>query len=92
MQDPLTRLSMMTRPRVLVDAAQIGATFYLRHRDLPRVIGEVPGHGAAMMLLFEAEADLDAARQAHEAYYRPARHVVTLSALMAEARLLRAVG
>jgi len=85
---------MMSRPRVLIDAGRAGAGHYQRDRDLPRAIGRttdprLPGHGAAMMMLFDVEAELEAARQERVATYRPTRHVAALSALLAEARLLR---
>jgi len=45
---------------------------------------------AALVLLLELEAALDARRLARAADYRIARHVAILIALMAEARSLRA--
>ncbi|WP_407493345.1 DUF6477 family protein [Pseudooceanicola sp. MF1-13] len=94
MQDPISRLNMMTRPRVLIDAAQAGAAQYHRARDLRRVIGaraigRVPGHGAAMMILFDKEAELEDQRQVQDARYHAVAHVAALTALLAEAQLLR---
>lgn len=89
MQDPISRLMQMKRPRVLIVAARHGTHHYDRRRDLPRAIGRVPGHGAAMMRLFDLEAALDEARHMGDPNYRPVKHVAVLTALMAEAALLR---
>jgi hypothetical protein len=92
MLDPLSRLSQITRPRVLIDAARAGTARYHRRRDLPRCIGTLPGHAAAMMMLFDREAELEDWRQAGAAHYRPRHHVAAMTALLAEAQILKATG
>jgi len=77
----------MSRPKILVKTAKIGARMYTRQRDLP---GAIPGllsqpPETILPRLVEAEAQCEAARRARSASYRPARHVQILSALLAEA-------
>ena len=93
MLDLLSMISMLNRPRLLVQAARFGVDDYDRARALPRLLGliEAPRSGAAVMRLLDLEADLNARRARHAADYAVARHVEVLIALMGEARLLRAV-
>jgi hypothetical protein len=92
MNDILTLVDAMQRPRLLVRAARIGAETYRREHHLPRLLGfgALPRSGSALMTLLDMEGSLDAERRAGGAGYSPARHVEVLIALMAEARLLRA--
>ncbi|MEM7752450.1 MAG: DUF6477 family protein [Pseudomonadota bacterium] len=92
MPSHLSRLSALTRPRILVRAARLGTAEFNRERILRRVIeGEcVPAPGQAFDQLFEREATMDEARRAGGAAYSPARHVELLSALICEARLAEA--
>ena len=76
----------MSRPRILVNTAKIGARFYRRSRDLP---GAVPGLleqpiSNIVPRLLEAEAKCEEARRAKSAAYRPGKHVQVLAALLAE--------
>lgn len=76
----------LSRPRILVRTAEIGARHYRRERDLP---GAVPGLlnqpvRTIIPRLIDAEARCEEARRAHSAAYRPGRHVQVLAALLAE--------
>jgi hypothetical protein len=92
MFDLLGMIAALDRPRLLVAAARFGVRDYDRARHLCRLIGgeRPPRFGEAIIRLLEAESDLDAARRSGAADYSPARHVAVLSALLGEARLLRA--
>lgn len=89
MPDPLSRLSTLNRPRILVRAARIGIADYNRGRSLKRLMpGEaLPSPGLAFDALLEREAALDAVRRDGGAAYSAARHVELLAALINEARL-----
>ena len=76
----------MSRPKILVRTATIGARFYRRSRDLP---GAVPGligqpAGSIVSRLVEAEAQCEEDRRARSVTYRPGKHVQVLAALLAE--------
>ena len=76
----------MSRPRILVTTARLGAKRYDRQRDLP---GAVPGllaqaDSAILPKLAEVEERCEQERRAKSAAYRPARHVQVLAALLAE--------
>ena len=76
----------MSRPKILVNTATIGARFYRRSRDLP---GAVPGMvgqpvSAIVSRLQEVEAQCEEERRARSATYRPGKHVQVLAALLAE--------
>lgn len=90
MTDPLTLLSSLRRPRLLIRAARLGLADYSRDRDLKRVMRAVsaPGPRAAVDRLLAVEAELEENRREGGASYSVARHVEVLIALMAEARLL----
>ncbi|MGK7652921.1 DUF6477 family protein [Roseovarius sp. B08] len=92
MTDLLAHLETLKRPRLLINAARIGAAQYRRDMHLARHLdhGTAPGHRAALAQLIGLEAELDAARRARQADYAVARHLDVLIALMGEARLLRA--
>jgi hypothetical protein len=92
MQDLLSMLHALHRPRLLMRAAKIGADHYRRAAHLPRLLGfgVLPRQGAALIKLMEIEADLEARRLASDAAYNLVRHVDVLIAMVGEARLLRA--
>jgi len=91
--DPLSRLAGLRRPRLLIRAARFGLDDYQRGRDLRRLLGRVPGPSTGLLAeLLVVEAAQEAARTSGDAAWRPARHVETLVAVMAEARILRATG
>lgn len=77
----------LRRPRLLWRAARAGARLYRRETHLRLA---VPGLAPAAALrlaiekLVEAEALLDERRRAHAPDYAPRRHVLILSALLAE--------
>lgn len=89
MLDLNTRLTTLTRPRLLARAARIGAEGYMRSRDLKRLLGSgFPRHqGAILMRLLDLESSLESARCASLPGYSFARHVDVLIALAAESRL-----
>ena len=84
---------MLSRPKLLVHTAQIGACHYRRTRDLP---GAVPGllsrsESQIVPSLAAAEEVCEVERRNRSAAYRPGHHVQVLSALLAEsARLAQA--
>lgn len=93
MQDILTRVATLNRPRLLVRAARFGLDDYNRSTQLPRLLAmlSLPRPGEAIMRLLDIEATLEDRRAGQTADYSVARHVEVLIALMGEARLLRAV-
>ncbi|WP_204114368.1 DUF6477 family protein [Shimia biformata] len=92
MQDILSQLSNLRRPRLLIRAARLGADDYLRDRHLRRHLGtaKLPRHGEAIMQLMQIESALNDMRHEGDAGYSLVRHVDVMIALMGEARLLRA--
>lgn len=85
-------IATLNRPRLLVSAARFGVDDYHREAHLPRLLGRpAPArNGEAVMHLLGVEAELDERRRLGTADYSPARHVGVLTALLGEARLLRA--
>lgn len=92
MQDLLTILQKLHRPRLLMRAARIGSEDYRRGTHLPRILGfgVLPRHGAALITLIEIEAELNTQRKAADASYSLIRHVDVLIAMIGEARYLKA--
>ena len=92
MQDILSMLHAIHRPRLLMRAARIGAEDYRRGVHLPRLLGYgvLPRHGAALIKLMELEAALETQRTEADAGYSLLRHVDVLIAIVAETRVLRA--
>ncbi|WP_406644695.1 DUF6477 family protein [Aliisedimentitalea scapharcae] len=92
MQDILSMLSSLRRPRLLIRAARIGARDYCRNRHLQRLLGygAIPRPAAALMRLVELEREMDDARRAEEAGYSLTRHLDLLIAMMGEAQVLKA--
>jgi len=92
MTDILSLLKTLKRPRLLIQAARIGGEQYQRDVHLPRVLGysaKMRG-GQALMHLIDLEADHNEKRRDDDPSYNIAAHVEVLSAMMGEARLLRA--
>ncbi|MEM6386373.1 MAG: DUF6477 family protein [Pseudomonadota bacterium] len=85
----ISRLAALTRPRILVRAAQHRAVDFKRDLALRRLMqGEaVPGPGQAFDILFERETIMNASRSDGNAAYSPARHVELLAALIHEAKI-----
>ena len=92
MQDILSMLHALHRPRLLMRAARIGAEDYRREVHLPRLLGYgvLPRHGAALIKLMDLEGALETQRAEGDAGYSLMRHVDILIAIVAEARVLRA--
>ncbi|EPX86075.1 hypothetical protein ruthe_00883 [Rubellimicrobium thermophilum DSM 16684] len=92
MHDLLGLIATINRPRLLVSAARFGAESYDRALHLCRLIGgeRPPRFGEAILRLIELESAIEQARVNGAGDYSPARHVAVLSALLGEARLLRA--
>lgn len=92
MQDVMSQLAQLHRPRVLMRAARIGAEDYDRDIHLSRLLGaSVPNrHGAALIQLMELEALLNDARLSDGSGYNMLTHVEVMIAIVGEARALRA--
>ena len=71
MQDLISMLHTLHRPRLMMRAARIGAEQYSRTSHLPRLLGYgvLPRHGAALLKLMEIEAELNTQRKASDAGY-----------------------
>lgn len=93
MQDLRALVAALRRPRLLVRAARIGVSDYVRERDLCRLTGRStpPCPASAVRSLLAEEDALEEVRREGTAAYSPARHVEVLIALMAEARALPVV-
>lgn len=78
----------LIRPRLLVEAARIGARLYRRRRDLRGAVTGAADLSPARILprLAETEAICEELRRMRSPAYRPGKHVQVLSALLAEAR------
>ena len=92
MQDLMTMITTLRRPRLLTRAAKIGARDYDRDRHLQRILGygAMPGSGAALIRLIEMEKEQDTRRQDNDAAYSLVRHLDLLIALIGEAQLFQA--
>lgn len=92
MQDILSVIAAIRRPRILIRAARIGVADYRRSVHLQRHLGiaPLPNSGAALVELIEMETEMNALRQKGNAGYSAARHVDLMIAIMGEARILRA--
>jgi len=91
MQDLLSMLNKLHRPRLLMRAARIGAEEYRRTTHLPRILGfgVLPRHGTALLKLMDIEAELNDLRKDGDAGYSLVRHVDVLIAMVGEARFLK---
>jgi len=92
MNDLMSLLKCLHRPRLLIRAARFGVTDYNRKRDLRRLLKAAvpPTPGRAIMCLLNEESLLEDKRKTGDASYSITRHVSLLIALMGEARLLGA--
>ena len=92
MKDILSTISALRRPNLLITAARIGLADYRRTTHLPNCLGmgPLPRSGSALLRLMELEEALNTQRKKHAVGYSAARHVEVLTAIMGEARLLRA--
>ncbi len=90
MNDIISAVRSLSRPRLLIRAARYGQQDYCRDRTLSRLIGAAPGTKPleALPKLVEVEADMERARKNDDGSYSVARHVDLLIALIAEFRLL----
>ena len=92
MQDLMTQIATLRRPRLLIRAARIGAQTYRREARLPRLLG----YGVSLRLgptvvrLMALEAEMNEKRENGDAGYSIATHVDLLTAIMGEYQLLRA--
>lgn len=93
MQDLLSMMNTLRRPRLLIRAARFGADEYRRDRHLRRLLGygALPRSAPALMQLMDLERTLDDQRRSSDAAYSITRHVDVLIAMMGESRLLRAI-
>ncbi|WP_420002754.1 DUF6477 family protein [Arenibacterium sp. LLYu02] len=89
MLDLATRLTTLTRPRLLARAARIGADDYARARHLAPLLGRAYPQRPAVILtrLLDLEAQYEAARVVANPGYSFARHVAVLIAIAAESRM-----
>ena len=92
MQDLLSMLNTLRRPRLLIRAARLGAQDYSRNRHLQRLLGygTLPRYAPALMRLIEIEGVHNEQRRNSDAGYSLPRHLDILIAMMGEAQLLRA--
>ena len=90
MNDILSMLKMLNRPRLLVRAARHGLSEYNRDRHLTRILKDVrlPGPGQAVITLMSEEQILEEKRKLGDASYSVLHHIDVLIALMGEAKLL----
>ncbi|MFD1158573.1 DUF6477 family protein [Roseovarius aestuarii] len=91
MNDLLTKLDNLKRPRLLIQAARIGMAEYRRDVHLRRHLGQgpLPRSGAALARLVEIETDINEQRRMRNTGYSSIKHVDLLIAMMGEARILR---
>lgn len=91
MQDLLTQLAHLRRPRLLIRAARIAAQDYRRETCLPRLLGYgvILRTGPALIKLMAIEEDMNTHRTSGDAGYSIAAHVEVLTAVMGESQLLR---
>lgn len=89
----LNQLNEIHRPRLLIQAARIGAATYRRDLHLRRLFegSSIPLNAEALSRLMDMEQQLNQDRTENAASYCAADHVDLLIAMMGEARLLRAV-
>lgn len=92
MQDLLTQLSHLRRPRLLIRAARIASQDYRRATRLPRLLGYGTSlkTGPALIKLMSLESAMNDKRESGDASYSIAAHVDLLTAIMGESQLLKA--
>ncbi len=83
-----TAIETLARPSLLTKAARIGARRYKRKKHLATLTpnGARMGQAALLKDLMEKENDLEWTRRNGAADYNVKRHVLILSALIAESR------
>lgn len=91
MQDILSTLQRLRRPRLLIRAARSGVAEYRRDLHLGRVLGGATPRrsGPALMRLIELEAQINEDREIQSASYSLTRHIEVLIAMMGEAHMLQ---
>lgn len=91
MQDVLSMMNRLTRPKLLIRAARLGAEDYRRETHLPRVLGygQMPRTADALVQLMQQETVLNDQRKARDAHYSLPCHLDLLIAMIGEARILR---
>ena len=91
MQDVLTMMDRLARPRLLTRAARLGAEEYNRETHLPRVLGygQVPRAADALLRLMQHEAAMNDKRKDRDTSYSLPYHLDLLIAMVGEARILR---
>ncbi len=92
MQNIFQTLESLRRPKLLIQAARIGAAEYQGKARLAKLIdaGDLMRGGSALSRLLDMEQDVNDLRKQHATSYSVAYHVELLTAVMGEARLLRA--
>ena len=93
MKDLLDSLEKIHRPRLLIQAARIGAATYQRDMHLRRLLhgARVPVNAEALEQVMQMEEQMNQDRRSNVATYCAADHVDLLIAMMGEARLLKAL-
>jgi hypothetical protein len=91
MNDLMSMLNTLRRPRLMMRAARIGAEEYRRAVHLPRLLGDkCPARsGNALMQLMDMEAEFEMKRTTGDPGYRLAGHVDVLIAIIGEARVFQ---
>ncbi|WP_281982121.1 DUF6477 family protein [Thalassorhabdomicrobium marinisediminis] len=91
MEDILTRVSRLNRPKLLVRTARHGLDDYNRVVHLRRLLKVMtpPGPREAVVRLMELEEQAETQRQTGRGEYSVARHVDLITALMCEVRILK---
>ncbi len=86
-----TVLQELQRPRLLIAAARYGARKYRRSRHLRSLLASTVGmdQRAIVKYLLEKESDMDWDRRSRSADYNVKRHILALSAIVEEVRVLR---
>ncbi len=93
MRDLLQVINGLRRPGLLLRAARAGAEAYSRDGHLRRLLGpgRPPASGEALRRLLADEDDVERCRRTGQPGYSAVRHVDLLIAIMAEARIYRAM-
>ncbi|MCF2903932.1 DUF6477 family protein [Octadecabacter sp. CECT 8868] len=91
MEDVLTQISRLNRPKLLVSTARHGVEDYNRVVHLRRLLKceTIPGPSQAIMRLMDIEATTNDHRLNDSAEYSIARHIELIVALMCEAQILK---
>ena len=94
MTDLAAILTSVRRPKILIRAAHAGVSDYRRDRDLKRLLRNARPQAAQQTIapLLAEEGRLEATRTASDKTYNMQRHVAVLTAIIAEARSIQALG